>query len=298
MQIYYTNDSIPYKTAVALGEFDGLHRAHMNLIETARRFAKKNNLPFGIMCFDEKLGGKTGKDFSGRLINQKERIEMLSDCDYIYIQSFNDEFMNMSPTEFCEFLKNKLGASAVFAGFNYRFGKGASGNAELLKGFDGFETYIIDEYRIDGETVSSSAIRNLLANGETEKANKLLGRYYKMSGIIEKGKQNGRKLGFPTANLGYNPEMTLPASGVYAGYTHVAGKRYKSVINVGSNPTFNAQRITIESYIFDFDKDIYGEKADIEFVSYLRSDKKFSSLEELKLQIQSDKKKAEKILSK
>ena len=146
MQIYYTNDSIPYKTVVALGEFDGLHKAHMNLIEASKSFAKKNNLPFGIMCFEEKLGGKTGKDFSGRLIETEERIQLLSDCDFIYIQSFNDEFMNMSADDFCNFLKNKLGAAAVFAGFNYRFGKGASGNAELLKKYDKFETHIIDEY--------------------------------------------------------------------------------------------------------------------------------------------------------
>ena len=286
MQIYHTNDIVPYENAVVvLGEFDGLHKAHMDLIDKARTFSKENNMVLGLMCFEEKLGGKTGKDFSGRLIEPEERIRMLSDCDFIYIQSFNNEFMSLSPAEFCEFLKKRLGAAAVFVGFNYRFGKGAVGDAEFLKGFGGFEAHIVEEYKENGETVSSSFIRELLSEGKIEKASQLLGRYYKLSGIVERGKQNGRKLGFPTANLKYNAEMILPAAGVYAGYTYVDGEKYKSIINIGDNPTFNAESITVESYIFDFNRDIYGKAAAIEFVKYLRSDKKFNSLDELKAQL-------------
>ena len=296
MQIYYTNDIIPYDTVVALGEFDGLHIAHMNLIDRARNFAKKHGLAFGVMCFAEKLGGKTGKALCGRLIEPEERIKLLSDCDFIYIQNFNDEFMNMTPTEFCDFLKQKLHASAVFAGFNYRFGKGAKGDVNILKSFDGFSAFIAEEYKLNDKTVSSTAVRKYISEGNIEEANKMLGRYYRLSGIVEKGKQNGRKLGFPTANIKYNTEMTLPKSGVYAGYTHTEGVRYKSIINIGNNPTFDAEKITVESHIFNFDKDIYGKTADIEFVSYLREDEKFNNINELILQIETDKNKADEIL--
>jgi len=296
MHIYYTNDVIPYDTVVVLGEFDGLHIAHMSLIEQAKSFAKKQGLAFGIMCFAEKLGGKTGKGVSGRLIEPDERINMLSECDFIYIQSFNDEFMNMTPLQFCSFLKEKLSAAVVFAGFNYRFGKGAKGDVNVLKSFDGFGAYIAEEYKLNDKTVSSTAVRRYISDGNIEEANKMLGRYYRLSGTVEKGKQNGRKLGFPTANIRYNPEMTLPKSGVYAGYTYIAGIKYKSIINIGNNPTFNAERITVESYIFDFNKNIYGEIADVEFVSYIREDKRFNSINELISQIEKDKNKADEIL--
>lgn len=297
MKIYHTGDMVSYeKTVVALGEFDGLHSAHMELIRQGMKYAKDKGLPFGVMCFDRKIGESTGKGYSKMLIEPSLREELLCECDFLYIQDFNDEFKSLSPYDFCRFLKTRLKAEAVFAGFNYRFGKGAEGNSDILLEFEEFNTHIIEEQKKDGETVSSTAIRKLILNGDMEKANRMLGRNYSLDGYVESGKQNGRVLGFPTANLGYNKEMAVPSVGVYAGYTYVDGEKYKSVINIGNNPTFSADEITIESHIIDFDGDIYEKKIRIEFIKKLRTDKKFNSLEELSEQISKDKNEALKIL--
>lgn len=297
MKVYHTGDIVSYSgTVVALGEFDGLHLAHMELINRGLEYARKKNMAFGVMCFDGKIGQKTGKGFSKMLIEPAHREAILSDCDFVYIQSFVPEFRNLSPKEFCGFLKHFLKAEVVFAGFNYRFGREAVGTTDMLSEFEGFETHIIEEQKKDGETVSSTIIRGLIAGGNVEKANKLLGRNYSLCGIVEEGKKNGRRLGFPTANLQYNPEMVIPDAGVYAGYTYVSGKKYRSVVNVGNNPTFNANKLTIESYIFDFSKDIYGQYVRVEFVKKLRPEKKFESLKALSAQIQSDKENTVKLL--
>lgn len=285
MKIYHTSDIIPYdNTVIALGEFDGLHIAHMHLINLAKEWAKEHGCPFGVMLFAEKLTKK-----GGRLIENDERVRLLSDCDFLYIQNFDSEFMNMTPFEFGEFLVEKLGVGTVFAGYNYRFGKGASGNSDTLLELGMLDVHIVDEIQAFGNPVSSSAIRECITSGDIELANKLLGRAYKLTGDVVSGKQNGRKLGFPTVNLGYNPEMTLPAFGVYAGYTTVFGKRYESVINVGNNPTFNAEAVSIESFIFDFDSIIYGEHIEIEFVKRLRGEVKFSDVNDLAAQVECDK---------
>ncbi len=297
MKLYHTGDTVLYnKTVVALGEFDGLHSAHMELIRRGMEYAKAQGLPFGVMCFNRKLGASTGKGYSKMLIEPDMRNELLKECDYIYIQDFNDEFMNLSPLEFCRFLKDRLKAVAVFAGFNYRFGRGATGTTDILCEFEEFDTHIIEEQKRDGETVSSTVIRNLIAAGDMEKANSMLGRNYSLDGYVESGKQNGRMLGFPTANLRYNSEMAVPSAGVYAGYTYVDEKKYKSVINIGNNPTFDADEITIESHIIDFDGDIYEKHIRVEFIKKLRSDIKFRSLKELSEQIGKDKDYAIEIL--
>jgi len=294
MKIYHTSDIIPYdNTVVALGEFDGLHLAHMNLINNARDWAKAHGRSFGVMLFAEKLSKK-----GGRLIDKREREQLLSDCDFLYIQNFNRDFMNMSPYEFGVFLKEKLKVGTVFAGYNYRFGKGASGNSETLKNLGMFDTYIIDEFKLADETVSSTTIREYITDGNIESANRLLGRAYKLTGTVVSGKQNGRKLGFPTVNLGFDNEMTLPAHGVYAGYTTVSGKRYESVINVGNNPTFDADSVSVESFIFDFNQDVYGEYIEVEFLHRIRGEIKFSDISELADRVECDKRIAAEYLAK
>ena len=184
-------------------------------------------------------------------------------------------------------------------GFDYSFGYRAEGkinDLEKLGNEYGFDVLVTQAMCIDNELISSSNIRQLIQNGEIEKANKFLGRSFCIEGSVAKGFQNGRKMGIPTANLEYAPDIVLPKNGVYAGITHVNGAKLKSVINIGNNPTFNADKITIESHILDFDQDIYGESVELEVHKFLRPIQKFENLEEVQKQVGKDIEEAKKYL--
>ncbi len=286
------NRALQEKTVVALGNFDGLHRAHTEIINKTCAYAEKHGLLSCVLLFD------THTDKSTRLLTDiNEKLEILSgmDIDIVYIHTFDEEFMQKSPDEFAEFLTDALNAEAVCIGYDYRFGHRAQGDAEKLKslgGVYGFSVMVTDEIRYNNEIIKSTKIRQLIANGEMTEAGDLLGRCYTVTGDVVKGFQNGRKLGTPTANISYADNKLLPKNGVYMGYTTVDGKTYKSVINIGNNPTFGADKVTVESHILDFDGDIYGKRAKVELIRHIRDDKRFNSLDELKAQIEKDKKTA------
>lgn len=293
MEIMRQTGHIPYdRTVIALGNFDGLHTAHMAIIEKCRRYAEEHDCKSGVLLFSEHTRSVTSG--AVRIITtEKQKLEILRSVgiDFVYIRDFDDEFMRLSPEQFVDRLTAVLHPAAVCVGYDYRFGHKAAGDVTLLRELGaahGFETIVTDEIDLDGSAVKSTRIRELIADGEVEKAAKLLGRPVRIEGEVEKGLQNGRKMGIPTANIRYDPDSVLPADGVYAGYTYVDGKRYKSVINVGSNPTFGAKRITVESHILGFDEDIYGREIAADFIKRLRSDIKFADVSELIDQIKSD----------
>lgn len=301
MDIINENRIVPYeKTAVALGDFDGLHAAHTELIRKGMEYARKNNLKIGVFLFEENT--KSVLEQNIRLITENEdRLRLIEDTgvDFVYKVRFDSAFMKKTPEEFIEYLVEKLHICAVFTGYNYRFGYKAQGDTQMLLGAGeqyGFKTFILPQMSIDGETVSSTHIRSLIEQGRVEEAKKFLGRSFYIGGTVERGLQNGRKMGFPTANVSYNEKLVIPESGVYAGLTYVHGEEYKSVINVGNNPTFNGARVTIESHLFDFDEEIYGEKIKVSFVKKIRDDIKFGGTEQLARQIQKDAAEAERIL--
>ena len=302
MDILNENATVPYSgTAVALGDFDGLHIAHTAIIKNGIEYARQNGLKSGVLLFNENTKSVLeGADI--KLITPNgEKIRLIDEmgADFVYIVNFDREFMKKTPEEFIEFLVNDLKIKAVFAGFDYKFGKNASGDALTLKKLgedNGFFVEILPEMKIDTKTLSSRHIRQLIEDGNVSEASKYLGRDFSVSGIVEKGFQNGRKLGFPTANVSYDDTMLLPKNGVYAGYTFVDGKKYKSVINIGNNPTFGAKKVTIESHIIDFEGDIYGECIRVSFKERLRGDIKFNGIDELKERIEQDTKTAKSIL--
>ena len=190
-----------------------------------------------------------------------------------------------------KFLVEQLNVKAVCCGYDYSFGYQAEGRVDTLRllcNRYGVTVLVTDKICINGEEVSSTAIRQCIVNGNIEKANKMLGRCFCVEGPVVKGLQNGRKLGFPTANVCYNYEMVIPKDGVYAGFTYVNGIGFKSVINVGKNPTFGADKITIESHILDYNNDLYGENIRVSFSKRLRGEIKFDSIGELKKQINKD----------
>ena len=302
MDILNENTAVPYSgTAVALGDFDGLHIAHTAIIKNGIEYARQNGLKSGVLLFNENTKSVLeGADI--KLITPNgEKIRLIDEmgADFVYIVNFDREFMKKTPEEFIELLMNDLKIRAVFAGFDYKFGKNASGDALTLKKLgedNGFFVEILPEMKIDAKTLSSRHIRQLIEDGNVSGASKYLGRDFSVSGTVEKGFQNGRKLGFPTANVSYDDNMLLPKTGVYAGYTVVNNKKYKSVINIGNNPTFGAKKVTIESHIIDFEGDIYGETIRISFKKRLRGDIKFNGTDELKARIEQDTKTAKSIL--
>lgn len=281
-------------TVTALGNFDGLHVAHMTIIRNGIKYAKENGLKSGVLLFEKNT--KTLTQGGVELITPNEaKLELLEreKPDFVYMENFDKEFMQKSPEEFVKYLVENLKVKAVCVGYDYSFGYKAMGDVEMLKKFGekyGFKVFVTDAIKIDGRIVSSTYIREVIKNGDMEEAERFLGRRYCIEGNVIHGLQNGRKMGIPTANVDYDINMALPKPGVYAGITYVDGRRLKSVINVGKNLTFDAKKLTVESHILDFDEDIYDKYIRVSFAKRLRGVIKFSSMEELKNQIHHDMK--------
>lgn len=287
-------------SVVALGNFDGLHVAHMQIIKNSTLYGKQYGIQSGVLLFDRHASGKGHIEVPLiTTITQKLAILENAGVDFVYITRFNTEFMNKTPEEFILLLKNKINIKAVCVGYDYRFGHKALGDIHMLRRFGdmcGFDVLVSDAIMQDGQLVGSTYIRKLVQKGDMKEAFKMLGRRFSIYGEVVRGLQNGRKMGFATANIAERCDMVVPEFGVYVGYVVLDGNRYKAVINVGKNPTFKAEHTTIESHILDFDKDIYGETITVEFVEKIRGDKKFSSIDELKLQIQKDVNQARELL--
>ncbi|WP_197407525.1 bifunctional riboflavin kinase/FAD synthetase [Caviibacter abscessus] len=276
---------IENNNVVILGNFDGVHIGHKKLINEAIIYAKKNKLKTLIYIFEN-------FPYKNKVITTlEEKITILKDLgiDEIYLDDFN-VIKNLNEIEFVNnILKQKLNAKIVFCGFNYTFGHNKSGNANKLKEL--IETNIIEEVKLKGITVSSTLIRNLILSGYMETASKFLGRPYNCSGIVVKGKQIGRTIGFPTANILPEENKIYPPYGAYGTTVRIEGmdKTYQSIMNIGKNPTIdNKNRVTIETNIFDFNSNIYGKKIKVILHKRLRCEKKFDSLIQLKEQIYLD----------
>ena len=281
-------------TIVALGNFDGIHLGHQQLLKKIEEIKQKTNGKTVVFTFyPHPL--KIIKQYNNAFIMQsfREKYEILCkfDVDYIFCARFTKEFAMLHPQAFVKkYLCDGLKAKEVCVGYNYTFGKLSLGNTLSLKEYSqeyGFKLHIIPAYKIDNITVSSSKIRKFLQNGQIELANQFLGRLYSINGIVKKGKQRGKSLGFPTANIYFNRPLLLK-EGVYAGFAKINDTYYKAAINIGSNPTFSDQIVHLEAYLIDFDGDLYNKRINIYFVKYIRQETKFDSKEKLLEQIKSD----------
>lgn len=293
MQIIRNGVTDGRKKVVALGNFDGLHRAHTAIIKNCCMYAQEKEIESCVLLFADHTRNVIAKQRIKLLTNEKEKLEILENLgvDCVYIREFDSEFMHLSPEEFIRMLVSKLNPQAVCVGYDYRFGYKAGGDVATLKSLGekyGFEVVVTDEMKTSGVTIKSTKIRELVCEGDVDEAALFLGRPFSLSGEVAKGLRNGHKLGTPTANISYNENKILPKEGVYMGYTTVDGVAYDSVINVGNNPTFNAKTITVESHILGFSNDIYGKTVKVDFIKRIRGDKKFGSLDELKEQIKND----------
>jgi riboflavin kinase/FMN adenylyltransferase len=280
---------------IALGNFDGVHKGHVEVIKTAVNIAKSNNVPSSIMTFEPhpiRLF-KPGVSYY-RLTSADKKAEIFEGLgvDFLYRVNFNRDFSKITARQFIEdILLNKMAASHVVTGSDFIFGYNKGGNVETLEEFSqkhGFGYTKVEEIG-DGERFSSSKIRNELKQANLEKAVAMLGRNYVISGKIIKGDNRGHSIGFPTVNVEMG-EYLRPKYGVYAVNIVIEGGSaiYKGVANLGVKPTFNGTEESLEVHIFDFNQDVYGKIADVEFLRYVRGEKKFNNADELVVQIQKD----------
>lgn len=282
---------------VSLGNFDGIHRGHQKLMKKNIEIARTKNLIPSVLLFKEN-SKKTLNIEKEYLTSIEDKIEILSDLgiDTFCILEFSEEFRSLTPKEFIsKILYDKLNTKYVIIGEDYKFGKDAAGNKDTLKKYEdefSYKTEVL-EFELDqGEKISSRTIRELIRSGKIAEANNYLGRAYKIRGEVVDGHKRGRTLNFPTANLHMNFSYTIPADGVYLTRVHVLDEYHYALSNIGSNPTFENDNRNIETYILDFDKDIYGKNLSIEFLEFFRGDIKFNSREELIDQMEKDKKRA------
>lgn len=270
-----------------LGNFDGVHMGHQRLIKKAIDFAKKNGYETVVYTFSTLPNNKKYIMTVTEKINEIKKLGV----DKIFVDDFYN-VKNYTPSEFVtEILMHTLKVKKVFCGYNYTFGVNKSGNIHTLSKL--IDTTIVDEIKVDDIITSSSVIRSFLEQGNIELANKLLGKAYKISGVVIHGKKLGRTIGFPTANIRPNALKVSIPLGVYGVKLTIDGdeKVYTAIMNIGKNPTVNTtDTITAEANILDFNEDIYGKSITISILKMLRHEKKFDSLEQLKEQISSDKK--------
>jgi riboflavin kinase/FMN adenylyltransferase len=284
-------------TGVGLGNFDGLHIGHMALVNTLINESRLNGLESVIYTFTRHPENIMRKKLCTPLITTFEKKEELlsqTPLDCLYFDRFTEEFSRLDPRSFVkEILVDRLKVKLVVAGFNYRFGYKGQGDTDYLKELGkefGFRVVVIPPIKAENTVVSSTSIRHYLEMGYMEKVFKMLGRHFSISGKVVSGKQIGRTIGFPTANILPESYLVLPLKGVYITKTLLDGKFYPSMTNIGYNPTFEALlRPTVETYLLDFDEDIYNRKIEVFFLERLRDETKFSSKEELIDQMNKDR---------
>ena len=287
---------------LTIGVFDGVHLGHKYLISQLTEHARQQNLLSGVVTFrqhpQEVLSPRTNLPF---LSNLAERVNLLKNegVDAVIALSFTQELARLNAGQFVGLLKKYLRMRGLLIGPDFALGRSREGDADALRtlGQDmNFSVIVIPPVMVNGEVVSSTAIRNALANGDIKRVVSLIGRPFSLQGLVTTGAGRGLKLGFPTANLDTDPKQALPADGVYATWAYINDKAYQSVTNVGRRPTFGSNGRTIEVYILNYHGELYGRELKIDVVERLRGEKQFDSVEELKKQIAEDIKQGEAIL--
>ncbi|MAT59599.1 MAG: riboflavin biosynthesis protein RibF [Ignavibacteriae bacterium] len=308
MQVY--NDKSNFKIAesvLTIGTFDGLHLGHQQIISKVIKVAEEKKLTSVVVTFDPHPRAVVSKDYNMQLLATLDEKKILFEelkIDNLFVINFTMEFAKISSDDFVKnYLIDKLNAKHVVIGYDHKFGKNRNGDKSTLKEFGikyGFDVTCMDEFQSEGDTISSTVIRNLLQTGEVDTANSYLGRNYSFFGKVVEGAKRGREIGFPTANIEIdNPYKLVPANGVYIVKASLDNQSLYGIMNIGIRPTFeNENNKVIEMHIFDFNKNIYGKEIKIEFIKRIRSEKKFNSKEELINQITKDKNFAEEFLSK
>lgn len=281
-------------TSVTLGNFDGIHLGHQALIKNAVDDAKQLAIRSAVLTFEPHPLRVIAPDRAPKmLLTHKDKMQLLQSLgvDCVVIQQFDAAFAAIAAEDFVrKYLVERLRAKRVWVGKDLRFGKGRAGDIEKLRRWGeqwGYDVGIVDPVMVCGERVSSSRIRELIGTGAVAAVEPMLARHYFVSGKVVSGHRRGRELGFPTANISSRAEI-LPRDGIYATWFQLGDVILPSVTSIGLNPTFGAGPRTVESYILNFDREIYAEAVKVSFVARLRDEMKFTSVPALVEQIRAD----------
>jgi len=300
MKIYKNADlSKRHKGGViAIGNFDGLHLGHQRVINEAKKKAKKNKLPFGIMTFEPvpvMFFNSKVKNHRINSLEQKKNQLKIFNLDFLIIIKFNKIFSSLKAEQFItKIINHKTEAKFLYVSRNFKFGFKRQGNIQILKKYEklyDYKSLIIKTYKKDKKVISSTLIRKKITTGKIEEVNKLLNRKWCINGIVIKGRRRGRKIGFPTCNVKLN-DYVVPRLGVYAVQVKGLSFNKKGIANIGYRPTFNGQNLLLETNIFGINKNLYNKEINISFKKFIRPEKKFKNLNLLKKQIEIDIKKA------
>lgn len=303
--VYSLDDALlTQPSVVTIGVFDGVHKGHQSLIRRLAEQAHSNgHLAVALTFFphpDIVLGGLQGRYY---LTTPEQRARLMSQLgiDWVITHPFNDQVRQIRAADFVDRLITHLKLRSLWVGADFAMGYKREGNVAFLKqqGTEkGFQVEVIDLIAHDSEDsiITSTQIREMLQVGRVDKVRDWLGRGYSVTGEVVHGEKRGRTIGFPTANINVWDEQVIPANGVYAGWAFLGEERFMAMTNVGVRPHFNGENITVEAYLVDFDREIYGEEMTLTFEAYLRPEAKFNSLQELIDQIGADVEAGKQIL--
>lgn len=292
----------PIRPVVTIGNFDGVHVGHQAIFQQVIQLAKEIDGTPVVYTFDPHPLKILAPEQSLSLLSTfKKKMELIAayGIDMVICADFTRAFARMHPRDFAKKLYNGLSMDTAVVGHDYSFGQGKIGTIDYMKKMGhelGFNVEVIDAVTADGQRISSTLVRSLLASGDVAQANRLLNRCYSIAGKVVSGYRRGRAIGFPTANLD-TPYEVIPAVGVYAVFVRIGGgEPMDGVVNIGYNPTFNRDDFIVEVHLLDYEDDIYGAEIEVYFSQRLRDEKSFGSVEELQAQIEADIHKAQSIL--
>jgi riboflavin kinase/FMN adenylyltransferase len=309
MQIFRNLSEVEFNrnTVLTLGTFDGVHLGHQQIIRTVVQKAKSNKMRNFILTFDPHPRKVLSNDNKVYLLSSlDEKIELFEKLgiENLFVINFTKEFSQQSAEEFItNYLVKRIGLSEIVVGYDHHFGKGRGGNADTLTGVgieNNFNLTIVPSSSMDNRIISSTKIRNALLEGDVVLASKMLGRYYQFSGTVIGGDKRGRDLGYPTANIDIrNKEKLLPLIGIYAVKVRIQNENYNGLLSIGRRPTFYIDgELVSEVFIYDFNRQIYGETILVKLVERLRGEVKFNSTDELIAQMDIDRESGIKVLKK
>jgi riboflavin kinase / FMN adenylyltransferase len=290
------------KSIILIGNFDGVHLGHQRLFKLANKYKKKFKLNIGVLTFEpmpKMFFNKNVKNFRISSVSQKNRIIKSLGVDFLITKKFDKSFSKIKSDFFIkDILSKKLEAKYIFVSNNFRFGNKRVGNVkQLIKNEKIYDYKIIkpEPLVLSKKVISSTYIRYLLEIGDLKKANKLLSRNWSVEGFVQKGRQQGKKIGFPTCNIDIK-DYVIAMPGVYAVHVYKKNskKPLKAIANLGYRPTFNQKEILLEVHIFNFSGNLYNKYLSVEVIKFIRKEKKFNNVNQLRRQIQSDLKIAKK----
>ena len=283
-----------HNSVIAIGNFDGVHIGHKKVLKSAFKKAKKTKKKFGLLTFEPLPVMFFNKDIKNHRIDsfQQKKLNLIKEkLDFLIIQKFNKKFSNINYKTFIsKILCSKIKCNYLYVSKNFRFGNKREGNVKKLKQYGNkysFKTIITNPIKSNAKTVSSTIIRNLLKRGNLKKTNYLLNRKWEIEGKVIKGAQRGRKIGFPTCNI-ILKNYIIPKFGVYAVSVKINKTLKKGIANIGYRPTFNGKKLLLEVNIFNFKRNLYNKNINVIFNKFIRPEKKFKNILQLKNQIKKD----------